>query len=163
MKVRSHIYIKHASSKLELRAIKKVGQNWSQDKPKSDPRGLQMTSRIEVPAQWPLDCAWEAPETCHGRPWGGQAGGERELKVLSEGLPIHFLMPRWFWRGFGTSMRSLLEVFLKAFWRKTISMKTNSRNIKSCRNTCVFTIGLHVDVAADAFRDKETSSNCRCG
>ena len=90
MKVRSHIYIKHVSSKLELRAIKKVGQNWSQDKPKSDPRGLQMTSRIEVPAQWPLDCAWEAPETCHGRPWGGQAGGERELKVLSEGLPIHF-------------------------------------------------------------------------
>ena len=41
-----------------------------------------MTSRIEVPAQWPLDCAWEAPETCHGRPWGGQAGGERELKFL---------------------------------------------------------------------------------
>ena len=48
-----------------------------------------MTSRIEVPAEWPLDCALEAPETCHGRPWGGQAGDEREPKVLSEGLPIH--------------------------------------------------------------------------
>ena len=89
MKVRSHIYIKHASSKLEVKAIKKVGHNWFQEKPKSGPRGLQMTLTIEVRAQWPLDCAWEASETRHGRPWGGQAGGEREPKVLSEGLPIH--------------------------------------------------------------------------
>ena len=98
-----------------------------------------------------------------GRPGGRRKGAESPLGRPSNTLPIHFLMPRWFWRGFGTSMRSLLEVFLKAFWRKTISMKTNSRNIKSCRNTCVFTIGLHVDVAADAFRDKERSTNCRCG
>ena len=98
-----------------------------------------------------------------GRPGGRRKGAESPLGRPSNTLPIHFLMPRWFWRGFGTSMRSLLEVFLKAFWRKTICTKTNSRNIKSCRNTCVFTIGLHVDVAADAFRDKETSSNCRCG
>ena len=115
------------------------------------------------PAQWPLDCAWEASGTRHGRPGGGQAGGERELKILSERLPIQFLMPRWFWKGFGTSRRALLEVFLKAFWRKTRSIKTNSRKMNSCRNTYVFTIGLHIDVAADAFRDKETSSNCRCG
>ena len=122
-----------------------------------------MSVRIEVPAQWALDCRLDAPEMCHGRPWGGQAGGERKLKVLSEGLPIHFLLPRWFWRGFGTSMRALLEVFLNAFWRNTTSVKTNSRKIKSCRNTCVCTIGLHVDVAADAFRDKERSTTCRFG
>ena len=163
MKVRSHIYIKHVSSKLELRAIKKVGLNWSQDRPKSDPRGLQMTSRTEVSAQWPLDCALEAPETSHGRPWGGQAGGERKLKVLSDGLPIHFLMPRWFWRSSGTSSRALLEAFLKAFRRKTRSIKTNSPNVKRCKTTSVFLIGLQVNVAADAFRNMERSTNCRCG
>ena len=26
-----------------------------------------MSVRIEVPARWPLDCAWEASETCHVR------------------------------------------------------------------------------------------------
>ena len=51
-----------------------------------------MTSRTEVSAQWPLDWALEAPETWHGRSWGSQAGGERELKVLSESLPIHTLL-----------------------------------------------------------------------
>ena len=98
-----------------------------------------------------------------GGPGGRRKGAESPLGRPSNTLPIHFLMPRWFWRGFGTSTRSLLGVFLKACCRKTTCTKTNSHNIKSCRNTCVFTIGLHVDVAADAFRDKETSTNCRCG
>ena len=54
-----------------------------QGKRKSVPKGLQMTLRVKVPARWSPDCASEASERRHGRPWAGQAEAETQLAQVA--------------------------------------------------------------------------------
>ena len=72
-------------------------------------------------------------------------------------------MPRSFSRGVGTCRRALLEVFFPAVWNKARSMKNNMVKVKSCKNICVFTIGLHVDSDVSALRSLESCMDLRLG
>ena len=94
-----------------------------------------------------------------GRPCGRRKGAESHLSRASNTQLVDNMFLEKLWNVSKAAFGKLLEDFR----RKTQCIKENSGNVNSYKNICVFTIGLHVDVAVYSFRNIERSMSCRCG
>ena len=95
--------------------------------------------------------------------WTSRREAKQSWNCSQRGLPIRIWMRRSCCAGFVTSTGALLDVFLKAMKIEGTSREKNVLKLKSYKNTCVFTIGLHIDFNVNALGNLETCINWRLG
>ena len=108
-----------------------------------------------------LGCLSNRGRASLGRP-GGQVGCATGPKVFSQGLATCFGMSKLCSGDLALSRRALLKAFVRLLRKITSSTEINRHRSNIGENSGVVPIGLHGDVAVDAFRVMDRSTKCAC-
>ena len=77
-------------------------------------------------------------------------GAQSRSKPVMKALPRRDGIRSAFWRDYGTSQKRILKAFLKSPVDEMMCLRQKNGKVRIFKNTCVFTVRLHIDVVEDS-------------